>query len=655
MADAESKSIDQGTIELIEKAASDGVNTVFDRAEAMKPCPIGAVGSCCKNCGMGPCRVPLPKGEEETPEDKLKRRGICGATAETIAARNFIRMVAGGAAAHSDHGRGVAELFLAVAKGEAPGYEIKDEQKLLQLALDWGVEIGDRSNNEIAIDVGEKALAEFGKQEGELITLRKAPLKRQELWRREDAAPRGIDREIVEIMHRTHIGVDQDYKNLLKQGVRAAIGDGWGGSMIATELQDILFGTPAPVLGKVSLGVLERDEVNLVIHGHEPLLSEMIVVAAQEPEMVELAKSKGAKGINLAGMCCTANEVLMRHGVPIAGNFLQQELAIVTGAVDVMVVDIQCIMQSIATVAECYHTKIITTSPKAKIPGAIHMEFDEHNAMESARAIVRTAIENFPNRGNNIRIPEGKTDAIAGFSHETINYLLGGLFRASYRPLNDNIINGRIRGVAGVVGCNNARVKHNEGHVAMVKELIKNDVIVLTTGCNAIACAEAGLMVPEAAAEYAGAGLAEVCETVGIPPVLHMGSCVDNARILIAATAMVKDGGLGDDISDLPAAGAAPEWMSEKAISIGQYFVASGVFTVFGVTWPTTGSKEVTDFLFEEMEELYGGMWAFEPDPIEAAHLMIEHIDKKRKALGIDKARERVLFDMAMRRELEAV
>jgi len=655
MEDNNTKSIDQATNEMIEKATADGTNTIFDRADTMKPCPIGAVGSCCKNCGMGPCRVPLPKGKEETPEQKGKRRGLCGATAETIAARNFIRMIAGGASAHSDHGRGVAELFLAVARGEAPGYEIKDEQKLLQIALDWGIEIGDRTNNEIAIDIGEKALAEFGKQEGELFFLKMAPLKRQELWRQQGVAPRGIDREIVEIMHRTHIGVDQEYKNLLKQGVKAAIGDGWGGSMIATELQDIMFGTPTPILGRTNLGVLKADEVNIIIHGHEPLLSEMIVAAAQDPKMVELAKSKGAKGINLAGMCCTANEILMRHGVSIAGNFLQQELAIVTGALEAMVVDVQCIMQSITTVAECYHTKIITTSPKGKITDAIHMEFDEHNALKSAQSIVKAAIENFPNRGKNFHIPDKQTDMIAGFSHETINYLLGGMFRASYRPLNDNIINGRIRGVAGVVGCNNARVKHNEGHVAMVKELIKNDVLVLTTGCNAISCGEAGLMVPEAAAEFAGEGLAEVCETVGIPPVLHMGSCVDNSRILMAATAMVKDGGLGDDISDLPIAGAAPEWMSEKAISIGQYFVGSGVYTVFGVNWPTLGSKEVTDYLFKDFEEMYGGMWDWEPDPIKAAHLMIEHIDKKRKALGIDKARERVLYDMEMRRDLDAV
>ncbi|MFC1902884.1 anaerobic carbon-monoxide dehydrogenase catalytic subunit, partial [Chloroflexota bacterium] len=440
---------------------------------------------------------------------------------------------------------------------------------------------------------------------------------------------------------------------LLKQGVRASIADGWGGSMIATELQDILFGTPSPVLSQVNLGVLKEDEVNLIIHGHEPLLSEMIVTAAQDPEMLELAKSKGAKGINLAGICCTANEILMRRGVPLAGNFLQQELALVTGAVDAMVVDVQCIMESLPDIAQCYHTKIITTSPKAKISGALHIEFDEHKAMESAKEVVRTAIENFPKRGKNIRIPDAQHDLIAGFSHETINYLLGGLFRASYRPLNDNIINGRIRGVAGVVGCNNARTAHNEAHIAMVKELIKNDVLVIQTGCSAMASAMSGLMLPEAAAEYAGEGLASVCEAVGIPPVLHMGSCVDNSRILIAATAMVKDGGLGDDISDLPVAGAAPEWMSEKAISIGQYFVGSGVFTVFGVTWPTTGSKEVTDFLFKDMEDIYGGMWAFEPDPMKAAHMMIEHIDKKRKALGIDKARERVLYDMSMRRELE--
>jgi len=380
----------------------------------------------------------------------------------------------------------------------------------------------------------------------------------------------------------------------------------------------------------------------------------MLAVASEDPEIQAYAKSKGANGINLAGMCCTANEILMRHGIPIAGNFLQQELAIVTGAVEAMVVDVQCIMQGLAEVANCYHTKLITTDARTKITGATHMQFDAHRALDSGKEILRVAIDNYTNRGDNVRIPDVKTDLIAGFSHETINYLLGGLYRASYRPLNDNIINGRIRGVAGVVGCNNARVAHDDIHVTLVKELIKNDVLVIETGCAAMACGKAGLLVPEAA-ELAGEGLRSVCEAVGIPPVLHMGACIDNSRILIAATAMVKDGGLGDDISDLPAAGVAPEWMSEKAVAIGQYFVSSGVYTIFGATWPTLGSKEVTDYLFDKMEGIYGGKWDFEADPIKMAEMVIAHIDKKRKALGIDKARERVLYDMEMRRELDKV
>ena len=520
--------------------------------------------------------------------------------------------------------------------------------------MDFEIDIEDKEIEEIALEVGEKALGEWGKQEGEQVMCKRAPLKRQEVWRKNNIMPRGIDREIVEIMHRTHMGVDQDYKNLISQGSRAALGDGWGGSMLATELQDIMFGTPVPVRGSIDLGVLKEDEVNVVVHGHEPLLSEMIVVASQYPEMIELAKQKGAKGINLAGMCCTANEMLMRHGIPIAGNFLQQEMAIVTGVVDAMIVDVQCEMQSIHDVAQCYHTKVITTSPKAKISGAQHIEFDEHNPIETAKEIVTAAIENYSNRKGEGQIPDIKCDTVVGFSHETINYLLGGMFRASYKPLNDNIINGRIRGIAGVVGCNNVRTPHDAAHLTLIKELIKNDVIVLTTGCSAMACGKAGLLLPEAAAKYCGPGLASVCETVGIPPVLHMGSCVDNSRILIAAAAVVKEGGLGDDISDLPAAGAAPEWMSEKAVSIGHYFVASGVYTVFGVTFPTTGSDELTDYLFNGLEEELGGKWDFVEDPIEMAHKMIAHIDKKREALGINKARERVLMDMEMRRELEA-
>jgi anaerobic carbon-monoxide dehydrogenase catalytic subunit len=661
LADPIAASIDPATQELIVRAQELGIDTVYDRAVQMKPCNIGVQGTCCKNCSMGPCRLPLPKSGIEG-EDT--RKGLCGATANTIAARNFIRMIAGGASAHSDHGRCVAEVFLSAARKESDAYKIKDIDKLLLIAphleVATTVEVDgeevDRDVDEIALEVAEKAMNEWGKAEGELLYAKRAPQALYEKWKKAGVIPRNIDREIVEIMHRTHIGVDMDYKNLIKQGSRAAIADGWGGSMLATDLQDVLFGTPYPIQSEANLGVMKEDHVNLIVHGHEPVLSEIIVAVAQGKEMIDYAKSKGAKGIQLSGICCTANEILQRHGIPSATTFLSQELAIITGACDAMVVDIQCIMQNLANVSACFHTKLITTHPIAKMEqdNVIHIEFDEHHAIEDATKIVKMAIDNFENRKAEVMIPKYKATQIAGFGVESIEYHLGGTFRGSYYTLNDNIINGRIRGIAGVVGCNNARTRHNEAHINVVKELIKNDVIVLTTGCNGIACAMEGLLTPETAQVFCGPGLAEVCEVVGIPPVLHLGSCVDNSRILLAATEVVKAGGLGNDISDLPAAGSAPEWMSEKAISIGHYFVVSGVYTVFGVTLPTSGAPVFHDYISKELEKIYGGMWDIEPDPIKHAHLMIAHIDKKRKALGIDKARDRVLMDMADRREMEA-
>jgi carbon-monoxide dehydrogenase catalytic subunit len=664
VADPVAASIDKATQEMIVRAQELGIDTCFDRAVTLKPCNIGNQGTCCKNCGMGPCRLPLGKGLAEGEEDT--RKGICGATPNTIAARNFIRMIAAGAAAHSDHGRCVAEVFLSAARKESDAYQIKDTQKLLDVAPYLGVEttvkgedgqVLDRDIDEIALEVAEVALREWGKEEGELLYLKRAPQPRYELWKKLGVLPRNIDREVVEIMHRTHIGVDQDYKNLMKQGTRCALADGWGGSMLATDLQDILFGTPYPLQSEANLGIMKEDHVNIIIHGHEPVLSEVIVAVAQSQEMIDYAKSKGAKGIQMGGICCTANEILQRHGVPLAGTFLQQELAIITGACDAMVVDIQCVFQNLANVAKCFHTKLITTHPIAKMEqdNVIHIEFDEHHALEDAKKIVKLAIDNFENRkGKGSFIPQYKSPLIAGFGVESVRYHLGGTWRGDYFTLNDNIINGRIRGIGAVVGCNNVRTRHNEGHITVVKELIKNDVIVLTTGCNAIACAMEGLLTPETAQVYCGPGLAEVCEVVGIPPVLHMGSCVDNSRILLAATEVVKAGGLGKDISEVPAAGSAPEWMSEKAISIGQYVVASGVYTVFGTTFPTSGAPVFQDYLFKGHEQIYGGMWDFEPDPIKHAHKMIAHIDKKRKALGIDKARERVLMSMEDRQKLSA-
>jgi carbon-monoxide dehydrogenase catalytic subunit len=303
-----------------------------------------------------------------------------------------------------------------------------------------------------------------------------------------------------------------------------------------------------------------------------------------------------------------------------------------------MVVDVQCIMQAIAPLSDKFHTEVITTSKKVKITGATHIEFDEHHALDTARKIVRRAIDNFPNRGNThipVHIPNHIADVVPGFSHEYINYALGGVMRGSFRPLNDAIMAGRIRGVVANIGCNNPRVRHDSLHQYLVKEFLKNDVLVVETGCGAIASAKEGLMLGEAGLEYTGPGLREVCEAVGMPPVLHLGSCVDNTRILTVLTQMASEGGLGDDISDIPAVGLAPEWMSEKALSIATYCVASGAYVIMGVTSPVKGSKEVIRLMTEGWGEKLGGRLEFVTDADEILEKTLAHIDERRAALKL--------------------
>lgn len=626
----EEYSIDPAAQQMIIRAEDMGLSTAFSRADAMPPCNIGGAGMCCKMCGMGPCRL-----------TKDGQTGVCGATIDTIQARNLVRAIAAGAAAHSDHGRDMAFTLKAVANGETEGYTIRDVAKLRTIAAKYGIPIEGRAPEEIANDLADLYVAQFGQQRGQVAPVIRAPQKRQKLWAERGVIPRGIDREVVEALHRTHIGDDQDAEHILSHAVRTALTDGWGGSMIATDISDILFGTPAPILGQANLGVLKDDMVNVVVHGHEPTLSQMIVAASQDPEIIEYAQAAGANGVNLSGICCTANEILMRQGIPAAGNFLHQELAIMTGAVDAMVVDVQCIMQALVELAGNFHTQIITTSPKVRIKGATHIEFDEHKALTIAKQILRYAIDNFKNRGET-QIPDIREDLVPGFSHEYINYMLGGTYRASFRPLNDAIMAGRIRGVAAIVGCNNPRSSQDYLHTMVTKELLKQDVLVVETGCGAIAAAKLGLLLGEAGLTEVGPGLREVCETVGIPPVLHMGSCVDNTRILTVLTQMVEEGGLGDDIDQIPAVGLAPEWMSEKALAIATYCVASGAYVIFGGASPISGMPDkvsdsdlVLHYISEGWEKLYGGKLEFVQDPQEMIRRTLDHIDKKRAGLGL--------------------
>jgi len=640
---AEERVCDPASVAMLHKAASDCVDTCFSRLDTQRnQCAFGTNGMCCRICHMGPCRI-----THKAP------RGVCGADVDTIVARNYLREVAGGAAAHSDHGRHLVLLLKKVAEGQAGHYRIADEPALRRAARLYGLAEQGRTKEAVALDLAQLFLEEFSRQEGPLRTLTLAPVRRQSVWRNRGIQPSGIDRTVVECLHRTNIGVDHDYRNLLLHAFRTALADGWGGSRLASIVSDVLFGTPSPIRSHANLGVLKENTVNILVHGHEPALSEMLAIASQDPQLLAEAKAAGAEGLTLAGICCTANEVLIRHGIPVAGNFLQQELAVITGAVELLITDVQCCLPSLPEVARAYHTEVVSTSELAKTAGAEHLPFEEAQALDNAKALIRRAIANFKRRDSSkVNIPKVSQALVAGFSVAAIKYMLGGTFRASFRPLNDAIIQGRIKGLVGVVGCNNPKLKTDAYINTLTRELVKQEVIVLKTGCAAIASAKAGLLTPESALELAGPGFREVCEAVGIPPVLHMGSCVDNSRLLEAASEVVREGGLGDDLSEVPAVGVAPEWMSEKAIAIGCYFVASGVDVILGHPFHVGGSEKVTRFLNEDIRELLGAAFQVCPDPHQAAAAILELLNRKRERLGINRQAERKLYDMKDRRAL---
>ncbi|MFP4213349.1 MAG: anaerobic carbon-monoxide dehydrogenase catalytic subunit [Desulfohalobiaceae bacterium] len=612
--------------QMLAKAKQEGIETVWERYQNQLPhCGFCELGLSCRNCSMGPCRIdPFGEGPQQ---------GVCGADADIIVSRNLVRMIASGAAAHSDHGRDLVEVLAQVGEGQAPGYAIKDEAKLRRLAQEYGLQTEAKQAQELARELAWAMQEDYGTRKKQLRLVSRAPEPRRKLWEAMGLTPRGIDRETSEMMHRTHMGVDNDWQNILLQGLRNALSDGWGGSMLATEVSDILFGTPEPVPARVNLGVLSQDQVNISVHGHNPIVSEMVRQACQEDELLQKARDKGASGINLVGLCCTGNELLMRQGLPVAGNHLMTELALITGAMEMMLVDYQCIMPSLGQVASCYHTLMISTSDKAKFPAMEHQELHPENAREKARELVSRAIDNFARRDpSKVEIPGQPVDLVGGFSVEAVLKALGG----SLDPLLQALKAGKIRGAAGIVGCNNPRIRHDQGHTVLARRLIENDVLVLDTGCAAVANAKAGLEQARAA-EQAGPGLKEVCSSLGIPPVLHFGSCVDNVRILVLAAELAK--ALNQDISALPLAGAAPEWYSEKAVSIGAYCVASGIYTVLGPTPPVAGSTNVTSLLTHDLEDILGASFAVEPDPEQAARLILQRIESKRKGLGLDSRR----------------
>ena len=621
--------MEAATAALLENGVKVGADSWQQRAKNQTPhCGFGEAGTCCRICSMGPCRI-TPKAP----------RGICGCDVHGIVGRNYLRFTAGGSATHSDHGREIMHTLHQTREGG--NYQVKDPDKLIRIAKEWGVETEGKDIYDLAHEMAEIGLLEYGKPFGVQRFLKRAPEHTQELWNKAGIEPRAIDREVSQSLHMTHMGCSSMPEALIRQSLRAGLSDGWGGSMMGTEFSDVMFGTPKPINTTANIGVMEKDNVNIIVHGHDPSLSEMIVFYANDPEMIAYAKENGAKGITVAGVCCTSNEVTMRHGIPMAGNFLSQENVVLTGACEAIVVDVQCIFPALGPLSKCFHTKFITTSPIARIPDSDFIEFHAESAGENAKAIVKTAIENFKNRRPElVNIPELKTKARVGYSLEAIKKELDGVCNShvdtygTTKPLIDCVKAGVLRGAVAMVGCNNPKVRPDTAHIELMKKLLKNDIIVILSGCSAQAAAKAGLMDPDAK-EYCGEGLKRVCELVGIPPVLHMGSCVDISRMMLLASDIAKDWGI--NISQIPLCGCAPEWMSEKAVSIGNYVVATGIDTYLGVDPYTKGSSEVVELLQGEhgVKDWVEARFIVDTDIESLGDKMIAGIEAKRAALGI--------------------
>ena len=615
------------TEKLLETGKKVGADAWQYRAAKQTPhCKFGEQGVCCRICAMGPCRI-TPKAP----------RGICGCDVHGIVGRNYLKFTAGGAATHSDHGREICHT-LYCAKPEGP-YKVKDPEKLLRIAKEWGVETEGKDIYDLAHEVAYLGLSEYGKVFGTQNFLKRAPQHTQEIWEREEIAPRAIDREVSCSLHMSHMGCSSLPEALIRQSLRAGLSDGWGGSMAGTEFSDVLFGTPKPIETEANLGVMVAENVNIVVHGHDPSLSEMICEYADDPEMIAYAKEMGAKGITVSGVCCTSNEVAMRRGIPMAGNFLQQENVVLTGACEAIVVDVQCIFPALGPLSKCFHTKFVTTSPIAQMPDAEYIRFNAETAGENAKAIVKMAIENFKNRKPElVHIPDMKQKATVGYSVEAIVKTLDGVANSQVdemgttKPLLECITSGVIRGAVAMVGCNNPKVRPDTAHIELMKKMIANDIIIIASGCSAQAAAKAGLMDKEAK-ELCGAGLKRVCELADIPPVLHMGSCVDISRMMILAAELAKDSGL--NISQLPVVGCAPEWMSEKAVSIGNYVVATGIDTFLGVDPYVSGSDKIAQLLTEGVRDWVEAAYTVEKDIDKLGDAMIARIEEKRTALGI--------------------
>lgn len=616
---------DPAVKEMLLRAEQLGIDTTFDRFDKQKPqCNFGLAGICCKICNMGPCRITA-----KSP------RGVCGADADLVVARNLLRAAAAGAAQHGMHAREIILSLKWAAEGKLD-IPIMGEQKIRATAEAFGIPTKHRTTKKIAIDLADTLLADMSRTEPDEYKTIKAcvPPERQEIWKNLDILPISAYHEVFEAYHKTGCAIDGDWKSIMQQFLRCGLAFTFSGVVGANIATDSLFGVGDRVTSKVNIGALKKGYVNIAVHGHLPTLVSQIVKTGQEEKFIELAKSKGAKGIRFYGICCSGLAAMYRYGgvIPLS-NAVSAELVLGTGALDLWVADVQDVFPSIMEVAKCFKTTVVTTSDSARLPGAERYEYDHHhsNIAETkilAEKIVTRAIESFEQRkGIPVYIPPYEVEAEVGFSVEYVHKRFG-----SMKPLADALKSRKILGIVNMVGCNNPKVLYEKAIVDVADVLLKNNVLILSNGCASFPLMKLGYCSTSALGKT-GENLREFL-TPDLPPVWHVGECIDNTRSsgIFAGIANV----LGKNLYEMPFAFTSPEWGNEKGIDAALGFRLMGINSYHCVEAQIYGSQNVIEFLKDGTRELLGSVMHVDTDPVALGNKIVEDIKAKRKALGWD-------------------
>lgn len=616
---------DPAVREMLLRTEQLGIDTAFDRFDKQKPqCNFGLAGICCKICNMGPCRITA-----KAP------KGVCGADADLIVARNLLRSAAAGVAQHGMHAREVILALKWAAEGKLD-VPIMGKQKIKDTAEAFGIKTKNRPLKKIASELADALLEDLSRTvPNDYRTIRAcAPLERQKVWENLDILPISAYHEVFEAYHKTGCATDGDWKSIMQQFLRCGLAFTFSGVVGASIATDALFGVGDRVTAKVNLGALKKGYVNIAVHGHLPLLVSEIVKTGQQEKFIELAKSKGAKGICFYGICCSGLSAMYRYeGVIPLSNAVSAELVLGTGALDLWVADVQDVFPSIMEVAKCFKTTVVTTSESARLPGAERFEYDHHHAnigetKALAEKIVFRAIESFEERkGIPVYIPPYEADAEVGFSVEYVHKRFG-----SMAPLAEAVKSGKILGIVNMVGCNNPKVLYEKAIVDVAKVLLENNVLILSNGCASFPLMKLGYC-NTSALEQTGESLREFLQP-DLPPVWHVGECIDNTRSsgIFAGIA----GELGKKIYELPFAFSSPEWGNEKGIDAALGFRLMGVNSYHCVEAQIYGSKNVIEFLKHGTKELLGSTMNVDTDPVSLGHKIVEDMKIKRKQLGWD-------------------